>query len=141
MNLKNRNRSNRCVYIVWKTICHTSCDGGVCCPRALSSPECMAAAWRQAQVGVLVPALQSSHLAQIHPSSVHVCGLSGPENVHVETLNKQHGPNLVFTLKMFNSFPPHSDHCKAMPLNTSATKTQRLLSGHSVPWDTMWAHW
>lgn len=61
-------------------------------------------------MGVLVPAIQSSHLAQIHPSSVHLCGLSGLENVHVKTQNEQHGPNLVFTMKMFSSFPSHSDH-------------------------------
>lgn len=92
---EKRTRSNCCVYIVWKSVYHTSCDGGVCCPLASSPHECMAAAWSQAQGEVLVPALQSSHRAQTHPTSVHACGLSGLKNVHVETFNRQHGPNLV----------------------------------------------
>lgn len=70
----------------------------VVCATYLPCPHaCMAAAQSWTQVGMSVPDLQSSSPAQTHPASVQVCGLSGLGNVHMGTLNKQHGPKLAFT--------------------------------------------
>lgn len=142
MSLKKR-PDQIAVYIVWKSVCHTSCNGGACCLLTLSPCEHVVVARSQALLEVLMPALQSSHLAQTYPTSVHACGLAGLEKVHVETLNKQRGPNLVFatprsiashhTLAIARPCPERRQHLKH--------SIYSLESSHSVSRDTMATHW
>lgn len=65
------------------------------CPLTSTLHTCMEAAKSQAQAGALGLVLHSSHLTQIHLTSVHA-DLAGPKYHLVEILNRQYGPILVF---------------------------------------------
>lgn len=130
MNLK-KEPDQIAVHIVWKSICHISCDGDVCCPLTLSPCACVVATRRQAQLRVLVPVLQSSHLAQTHPTSVHACGLSALENFHMETLKRQHGPNLVFS----TTHSTASLH--TLTITRPCPETSQQLKHSVSSWDTL----